>query len=41
MESGYKEIIFDIILPIQEATASEIQQSTNHGKIPQNSTDAI
>jgi hypothetical protein len=34
MEDGYKLIISQIIDLIQEATASEIQLSTNPGKIP-------
>jgi len=34
MEYGYKEIVLQTITLIQESTASEIQQSTNYGKIP-------
>jgi hypothetical protein len=41
MDYGYKEIVYQTINPIQEATASEVQQSTNSGKIPQNSVDSL
>lgn len=41
MNSGY--IVFTTTKnnPIQEATASEVQQSTNHVKIPQDSRDTF
>jgi len=34
MEYGYKQIAYQTITLIQEVTASEVQESTNYGKIP-------
>ena len=41
MNSGYIVFATTKNNPIQEATASEVQQSTNYVKIPQDSRDTF